>query len=150
MFKVSEDRVGLFGVPGVRVAAWSGGRISHGSVPCALGPDLVLVRVKAAEGTLRARFAMASPLEPVLAKFVDASGCTLQVQTFRYVGADGVGRRLLWCGSCGRTITCDLGDLQHGFSTECRACKAGRSDRMCEGWHAFGRCPTCPAGFDVP
>jgi uncharacterized CHY-type Zn-finger protein len=90
-------------------------------------------------------------LEPLRSRFLCADGNEVEVQNFRYVGMDGVPRRMLWCVACGRPATVDSADfLMRSLPECCRKCGAGFSPR-CDQHHAYGRCLSCdPGTLGVP
>lgn len=111
------------------------------------------VEIQLGASTVGGKLGLASmvvTLEPMRQRFLELGGEAPEVQMFRYVGADGVPRRLLWCADCGHQMVYDFSELRSMNSLKCRKCSAVVTDQACPAWHAFGRCGHCHIGSDVP
>lgn len=111
--------------------------------------DVVLTRIPGTSEGQTSRYLLTAMLEPELTPMLGVAGLDAAVQNFRYVGVDGISRRLLLCGSCGDVVTTDLGDLGKDAAGNCRRCGAERSGGRCSSHHHFGKCPACAGRADA-
>lgn len=130
--------------PAVKVISWGQGVVTVGEVPDSAKVDTQLRRLAGPVGLQGFHFEMITPMEALRQRFLQPGGAVVSVQMFRYSGADGQGRRFLWCGQCGHVSIMGFEELSRFLPERCRGCSAELSAEPCEGYHAFGRCGCCP------
>lgn len=142
-------------------ASQSGGR-SHETLTWRAGHPLVYgapkeagfdVRVSvefAGEKLSAASAFMLVRMTPTIRCFFDGTRDSLEVQSFRYLRADGHAAMFLYCGSCAHTLICAETELGEAVEGKCPGCGSGLSAERCCRWHAWGECNKCPRfGFKL-
>lgn len=122
---------------------WTGAAFSFGDQAHKQPPDVQMRETLAPRAGLDAQWVILQSARAVVTRFLRVGVGEFPVQMFRYVGMDGVSRRLLVCGECGHVATCSVMDVGDVASSGCRACHAQVSVLGCVQHHTWGRCQTC-------